>query len=178
MTTEYVEMGACSKPHGIKGELIFNLINREDSSIRKGIKILLKPKSVESSLSDKGEEFIVESIRFGNKTIVRLKDVADRNKVESLIPFSIWIDRKDFAELDSDEVFLADLINLYVFDSEDNKIGIIENYYDNGAQPVLVILLDDKSGDQDRVELPFVPAFFPDVNLEEKKIIMINPGIY
>jgi 16S rRNA processing protein RimM len=174
MTKEYIEMGSCFKPHGIKGELIFNLINLESSSIGKGTKVFLKPKTTESSLEEAGERFTVESIRFGNKTIVRLKDVSDRNKVEAIIPFSIWIDREDFSELESDEVFLTDLVNLQVFDSEDNKVGVVENYYDNGAQAVLVILLDDKN----KIELPFVPAFFPEVNVDEEKIVMINPGLY
>jgi 16S rRNA processing protein RimM len=174
MTKEYIEMGTCFKPHGIKGELIFNLLNTEDSSLKNKLEILLKPKDSKSSLSSGGESFILESIRFGNKTIARLKDIADRNIVEAMIPFSIWIDRKDFNELDSDEVYISDLVGFHVFDDEDKKVGVVENYYDNGAQPVLVICLEDES----KIELPFVPSFFPEVDSDQEKIIMINPGLY
>ena len=68
---------------------------------------------------------------------------------------------------------MSDLVGLEVFDTKGVSVGKVENFYDNGAQPVLVINLDDS----DNIELPFVEVFFPKVDVEGKKIVMNNPGL-
>lgn len=172
MQDEYIEMGNCSKPHGIKGEFLFNLFNPLGRSLKKGSPIKLIPSLKSSSLNPDGDIKEIETIRYGNKVIVKIKDINDRNEVESLIPFTIWLERSHFEDIDEDEVFLSDLLGLNVFDTDNNQIGVVKNFYDNGAQAVLVIKLDEGSS----VELPFVEAFFPEVDLDGEKITMINPG--
>ena len=78
-----------------------------------------------------------------------------------------------FVEANDDEVFLSDLLGLTVVNESKEEIGIIENYYDHGAQPVLVI----KMNIGDNVELPFVEAFFPEVDIENSTIVMIDPEV-
>jgi len=174
MSEEYIEMGSCTKAHGLKGDFIFNLHNTIDSSVKVGVKLLLKPFTDTSSVDPKGETFEVENIRFGNKVIARLMGVDSRNQVDAMMPFTIFISRVDFKEIADGEVYLSDLVGIGVFDSEDARVGVVLNFYDNGAQPVLVIELLDGN----KIELPFVEAFFPDVNMDEEKITMINPGLY
>ena len=169
-----VKMGECGKPHGIKGEFLFHLINAQGSAIKKGSTLTLMPKNSSSSIDSKGKTFEVESIRFGNKVIAKLKDIADRNIVEQMIPFYIWIKREEFGSLDEDEVYLSDLVGVEVYNLEDEKIGVIKTFYDNGAQPVLVVKLSS----DELVELPFVESFFPEVNIDKNKIVMNNPGEY
>lgn len=184
MKNEYIEMGTCSKPHGIKGDFIFSLFNNGNSSLNSKSEILLKPGSHNSSLPSEGKLFNISSIRFGNKVIAKLEGVDNRNQVEEMIPFSIWLERKNLAPLDEDEVYLEDLVNLTVFDPDGVQLGIVENYYDNGAQPVLVVKLDDVTKESQRIqrtqriELPFVEVFFPEIDLDEERIVMNNPGMF
>ena len=173
MSVVYVEMGTCSKVHGIKGEFLFNLLNNKDSSLKNKLSIFIKPLTSKSSVSTDGETHLLESIRIGNKVIARLDGIDNRNLSEDMIPFSIWIRREDFKEITDDEVYLSDLVGLEVFDTKGVSVGKVENFYDNGAQPVLVINLDDS----DNIELPFVEVFFPKVDVEGKKIVMNNPGL-
>lgn len=169
----FVEMGFCSRPHGIKGQFQFHLHNVEDSSLRKGLKVKLIPGNG-SSIKKGGEIFTVKNIQFGNKVICSLNEVDNRNLVEEMIPFTVFISREDFSEADEDEVFLSDLVGMKVLDLESNDIGVVDTFYDNGAQPVLVIAMNVGG----LVELPFVESFFPEVDIDKKKIVMNNPGIF
>jgi 16S rRNA processing protein RimM len=169
----FVEMGFCKKPHGIKGEFQFNLHNPENSSLKKGSVIKLTPFDSHSSIDKNGTEFKIQKIQFGNKIICLLEDVDNRNLVEAMIPFTIFISRDQFQEPDGDEIFLSDLVGLIVLNTSNEEVGKVENYYDHGAQPVLVI----KMNIGDNVELPFVEAFFPEVDIENNTIVMIDPEV-
>ena len=102
MSVVYVEMGTCSKVHGIKGEFLFNLLNNKDSSLKNKLSIFIKPLTSKSSVSTDGETHLLESIRIGNKVIARLDGIDNRNLSEDMIPFSIWIRREDFKEITDD----------------------------------------------------------------------------
>lgn len=171
---KYIEMGHCSKPHGIKGQFQFHLFNPENSSLKKGVVLKLVPSQDTSSIAKIGEFFTLDAIQFGNKIIASLKEVDNRNRVEEMIPFTFYINRKDLDELSEDEVYLNDLIGLDVYNLENLKVGTVSSFYENGAQSVLVV--EELVGGF--IELPFVDAFFPEINIEENKIIMNNPGIF
>ena len=170
----YIEMGFCTKPHGIKGEFQFHLHNLENSSLKKKSIIRLTPSDSKSSISKDGASFKIKNIQFGNKVICSLEGVDNRNLVEEMIPFTFFISRDQFIETDDDEVFLSDLIGMIVINESNEEIGVVDNYYDNGAQTVLVV----KMIKGEKVELPFVEAFFPELDIENKKIMMNDPGVF
>lgn len=173
MTSNYIEMGICKKPHGIKGAFQFYLYNQEESNIKVGSKIKLLPLSKESTLVEEGKIFTVKSINFATKIICFLEEVDNRNQVEEIIPFKIMFERSHFDETSDDEIYLSDLEGLDVLNLKKEKIGIVKTFYEHGAAPVLVVEhLDGK-----KTELPFIETFFPEVDLEEEYIVMINPEV-
>lgn len=169
---ELIELGICAKPHGIKGGFTFVLNNVEESVLSKGVKISLFPKGRGSSLNENGEDFHIKSIAFGNKVIVYLKEVNDRNLVESMVPFTIKVSRNIFPEAEEGEFYLSDLLDIEVRDAETSEvIGKVTDFYDNTAQVILVI----KSPGREVVELPFIEQFFPDIDLENGFITVNQP---
>jgi len=167
-------LGHCNSPHGIKGGFSCRLYNVEESSLEFIKEIYLYPKSDNSSLKAEGELFHVRSVRMASKIVLFLKGVNDRNHAEELIPFEIRVNRNDLPNLEEEgEYYLADLIGLEVREfSSGEKIGIVSKFYDNGAQPVLVI-----EGDDTFLELPFVEAFFKEVDLDKRLIRAIRPEV-
>jgi 16S rRNA processing protein RimM len=171
---ELIEMGFCSKPHGIKGAFTFVLGNVDDSCLDKGVKVMLFPSKASSSLSSDGEEFTIKSISFGNKVIVYLEEVSDRNRVEEIIPFTVKVPREVFGEIEEDEFYLVDLINLEARHFETGEVlGKVKDFYDNTAQTVLVI----KAPGKQVIELPLIDQFFPEINIEEG-FVTVNPPSY
>lgn len=170
MNDKLIELGTCKKPHGIKGEFSFHLFNSQDSILSKGSSITLVPLDKSSCINPSGEVFVIDAINFGNKTICRLKGVDNRNLVEEMIPFSIQVKRSEFPDLKSGEFYLSDLIGLVLIDAENKEVGSVENFFENGPQVILVI---DYRGE--KLELPYVPSFFPEIDVPNRKLSFIPP---
>lgn len=167
-----IHIGHCTSPHGIKGEFSFVLYNSEDSVLKNDISVNLLPKSAESSVPQDGKDFKVKSIRFGNKTIVNLYDVNDRNLVEAMIPFDIYVDRSLFPEIEEDdEYYLNDLLGLEVFNYYTKEsIGRVMDFYENGAQYVLKIKTPNQI-----LDVLFLNQFVPVVDIDQNRIEIIPP---
>ena len=166
-----VEMGSCRKPHGIKGGFSLQVFNKNTENIKKGSRVFLTPYDDKSSLPSDGEVHIVSQISWGNKAIIYFKNIGDRNLVEQMIPFTVWMDRDDFEELDEDEFYLSDLVGLKVIDEESGAAeGEVTNFYENGVQVVLEFSYRGKSYD-----LPLVENFFPEINWDTREIFVNLP---
>lgn len=170
---QLIKLGFSAHPHGLKGETELRLLNenQEESVLDDGMKLWLYPSNEKSRLNPKGEEWLIEKVRFGNKVICQFKGVKDRTHLETLLPFEFYLDRESFPEVEDDEVYLVDLINMAVVNEAGEKIGVLESFSDNGMQYLFDVRLD--TGEV--MTLPYVDSFFPEINMEEKKIVMIMP---
>jgi 16S rRNA processing protein RimM len=136
--------------------------------------VTLFPKNSSSKIKDSGERYKILKISFGNKTIVYLEGISDRNIVEELIPFIIKVNRSSFPEIGDKEYYISDLIGVDLFcPITDRKLGIIKSSYDNGAQVVFEVeLLDGKI-----VDIPFIEQFFKSVDLEKRVAKVVLPRV-
>lgn len=162
---EYVQLGYISGVHGIKGGVVFTLFNPEESILKDGDKVLLKPKD------SQGLEYVVQAISFGNKVIVYFTGINDRDKAEKLISREIYFPRSAFPEIDSSEYYLADLVGLEVFDHQSKKrLGKVLGFFENRQQVILSLVINGE-----KMELPFIKNFFPLIDVAEKRIEMNLP---
>lgn len=171
--SKLVELGYCGRPHGIKGGFSLVLYNPEDSVLSKGMSVVLVPSSENSSLDPKGELYEISNIQIGHKSILYLKGVDDRNSVEEIIPFKIFLSRDKFPALEQGEFYLSDLIGVEAFNEAGKRVGEIVSMYDNGAQSVVVIETKNK----DEIELPLVDSFFVEIDIENNKVIIRPPEL-
>lgn len=170
---DLIKLAFVAHPHGIKGEAEIRLINPnpDESILDDGMKVMLYPSSAKSKVHPHGEEWTIAKIRFGNKVIATFEGMKDRTHLESLIPFEIFLDREDFPETEDDEVYLVDLVDMDVVNLEREKIGTLESFSDNGMQ----YLFDVRMNSGEVMTLPYVDAFFPEIDMEKKQIVMIMP---
>lgn len=168
-----IKLGFVAHPHGIKGEAELRLLNPnpEESVLDEGMKLWLFPSSEKSKINPKGEEWTISKLRFGNKVICQFEGIKDRTQLEGLIPFEFYLDREEFPEADDDEVYLVDLINMPVVSPNGEELGKLESFSDNGMQ----YLFDVRLSDGTKITLPYVDAFFPEIDMENKRIVMIMP---
>lgn len=163
-----IHLGNCQKPHGIKGGFKIKLFNQEGEPFSKGDTLWLKPLNKSSEIPDSGRSYVVDSVAYGNHTLVYLKGITSRNEGERIIPFDVYGD-KNTANLDEGEFYLEDLPGLSVVDKDSVPLGHIDSFYDNGMQTVLVLKLKLNN---ELLELPFIDEFFGDINWEKKEIIL------
>lgn len=162
MANNLIKLGYSNKAHGIKGAFLFVLEAGNDSILDDGFTIYL----------EKNGDYIkhqIKNIQYGNKVICYLEGIEDRNQVEGLIPFDIYASREDFPE-DDGEIYLSDLIGFDVYDEKGEHFGVVKNFSSNGPQDIISIKTP-----REYIELPFVDQFFPEIDVENKKIIINAP---
>lgn len=166
-------MGSATSPHGIKGEVELRLLNPDfdESVLHDGASLWLYPVNEKSKLKPAGEQWKVAKLRLGNKAICLLEGIKDRTHLETLLPFEFYMERSDFPEADDGEFYLIDLIEAIVISEAGEKIGVLESFSDNGEQYLFNIRLVNG----EVLTLPYVESFFPEIDVENKKIIMISP---
>jgi 16S rRNA processing protein RimM len=170
-----IKIAFAAHPHGIKGEVELRLINPDtnDSILDDEMKVWIFPFNEKSKVQKDGEEWEIKKVRFGNKIICELEGVKDRTHLESLLPFELFVARESFPEPDEDEVYLVDLIDMQVVDSEGNELGKLESFSDNGHQYLFNVRLNEGGGVL--MTLPYVDAFFPKIDMIKKQITMVLP---
>ncbi len=167
-----IKLGFVANPHGIRGEAELRLFNTEDSVLEDGMKVFLFPSSQKSKISAAGEEWLIKNVRFGNKVICQFDGVRDRTHLESLIPFEIFLDRDTFPEPEDGEVYLVDLIGMDVINEAGEVLGTLESFSDNGMQYLFDVRMAPLG---EIMTLPYVDAFFPKIDVENRQITMILP---
>lgn len=178
---EWLALGTCRRPHGIKGAFDFKLENTQDSALAEKMDILLKPLSSKSRLSREGEIFKIKKIVFGHKVMAYLEGVNNRNDVEALLPFEIFMRKCDLPETEEGEFYLSDLKGLVVYANNEEfgleqilssrSVGKVERIDDNGASPILTI-----GRGSDSFQVPFVEAFVPHVDIEAGVLVVNIPS--
>ncbi len=168
-----IKLGFVAHPHGLKGEAELRLLNTnyEESVLQDGLSVWIFPTSSKSKVKEFGEKWVIEKIRFGNKVICQFEGMKDRTHLESFIPFEIYLEREAFPEPEDDEVYLVDLIDMDVVNEEGVVVGKLESFSDNGMQYLFEVRLNQG----EKIVLPYVDSFFPEVDLKNKKITMIMP---
>lgn len=168
---EMIELGYCSKPHGIKGAFSFHLYNQEESILKVGMEIFIVGKDSSQASELFQGPFKIEKIDFGNKAIAFLAGVRDRNQVEAMVPFTIFVPRSSFPPAEEGEFYLSDLRGLKVIEHGTREvIGVVRKHYENGAQLVLVVEANRKIYD-----IPFVDRFVPAYDVVEGWVEVILP---
>lgn len=176
-----LSLGHCRLAHGLKGGFVFELYNSETqskktTSLHLGLTLHLFPLSEKSSLTASGKTYTLNFLSLGNKVIGSFEGIPDRTAGEKLLPFEFRIPRSELPSgtLESGEYYVADLLNLPVFEhGSGRRIGQVKGFYDNGAQVVLVIAQEDVG--KGEIDLPFLDCFFPVVDLGEGRIEMRPP---
>ena len=170
---DLIELAKAHKGHGLKGEVKIKFHNPDSSLLLDSKQVFLQPLSSMSSLDKKGIWYTVESLRGAGKAILKLKEFSDLTSVEKILPFSLSIERENLLPLKEDEFLLDDLVGLIVIDIKTQKeIGKISSIREGKIGLNLIFTLHATN---EEVELPFKDHFFPEVNLDEKKISCLLP---
>ena len=166
-----IEIGYCAKPHGIKGEFTFVIYEEFQEDLENDSKIVIVGSTAKSKIHNKEEIVKIEKINFGHKIMARLEGISNRNEVEEMIPFSIYLGRDTIDDLHEGEILLQDYVGMEVFEFQtEKKLGPVIKYYDNGAQIILVI-----GKGQNTFEIPLIDNFVKEINVEKREIRVIAP---
>jgi 16S rRNA processing protein RimM len=101
----------------------------------------------------------------------KLVRVADRAAAERLTNTQLFIERDQLPVPESDEYYLADLIGLRAFGTDDSLVGVVTAVHDYGAGASLELARDNGGS----LLVPFTAACVPVVDLETGRLHVCPP---
>ncbi len=156
---EYISIGKVTTTHGIKGEIKLMPINNDMSKF-KDLEYLY--------LGDKKEKLTIEKARpHKNIIIIKFKEFNNINEVLLYKDQKVYISKEDRAELSDDEFYIADLIGVKVYNTNDDYIGNIDDVLQGIGNDVYVVVDEKKE-----YLIPAVKEFIVNIDIDKKKMII------
>tara|TARA_Y100000780_G_C13512919_1_gene350662 strand:+ start:125 stop:637 length:513 start_codon:yes stop_codon:yes gene_type:complete len=139
-------VGKISNPHGIKGWV--KVISFTDP-----IENILSYKKWTLSDNETEKACQLEDSRIqGNKIVIKLEGVNDRDDADLLKNLQIKVNRFDLPKLDENSYYWGDLIDFNVIDIKGKHVGKVDSLFSTGSNDVLVIIDEAK----ERLLVPFI----------------------
>ncbi len=157
---DLLQVGIISQTHGIRGEVKVFPTTDDAKRFKKLKEVLL----------DTGKEKIsleIESVKFFKQfVILKFKDLDSINDIERYKGKSLYVTRENAVKLGRDEYFIADLIDMNVYDENDAYLGVLINVIETGANDVYEVKFEDGR----QVLFPAIKQCILDVDMENRKI--------
>ena len=154
------QVGVITSTHGIKGEVKVFPTTDNVKRFKKNMEIIL----------DTGKENIqltVESVKFFKQfVILKFKGIDNINDIEKYKTKSLYVTRANAVRLRKDEYFIADLLGVDVWEDNDEKLGVLKDVIETGANDVYVITLEDCK----ELLIPGIKVCILDVDVENRKM--------
>lgn len=152
-----LRVGIIVKTHGIRGEV--KVYPTTDSPER-----FDDIEKVKVRQGKRVYEFRIEKARYQkNLVILKFKGIDNINDVEQYKGAELWIDREDGAELAEGEYYIADIIDMEVFDENGVRLGRIRDVLETGANDVYIV---EREGMKDLL-IPAIRECILDVDIVE-----------
>ncbi|MDO5026298.1 MAG: ribosome maturation factor RimM [Tissierellia bacterium] len=154
---EKIIVGKIVNTHGIKGELKVQRFNYE--SFDRGNAFYID--GYDSPV------YVVSSRQKDDLSFIKLDGFNNINEVLQYKNKYIRVLEEDLYDLDQDEFFIKDLINLDVYDQDQKLVGKLYDVETYAANDVYII-----STNQGKKSIPAVKEFIKEIDLDNKKIIV------
>lgn len=157
---DLLQVGIITQPHALCGEVkVFP--TTDDAKRFKKLKEVILDTGKEKTMLE------IEGVKFFKKfVILKFKDLDSINDIERYKGKSLYVTRKNAVKLKKDEYFIADLIDVEIYDENNVHIGVLKNVITTGANDVYEIKLDDGRD----LLLPAIKQCVLDVDIEGRRM--------
>ena len=157
---DFFRVGVITNTHGLKGEVKVFPTTDDAGRYKKLKEVIIEPDKANIKLKIQSARF------FKNLVIVKFAGIDDINDVEKYKGKDLYVSRENAVPLEENEYYIADLIDMDVYDEDDKKIGVLYDVMQTGANDVYVINMDDGR----ELLLPVIEETVLDVDLDNNKI--------
>lgn len=163
-----LEVGQIVNTFGIKGEVKVMPFTDDITRFDDLEKVYVKTKKEEKL-------YKIQNVRYHkNMVLIKFENIETPEQAELLRNAFLEIDREDAVPLEEGTYYIADLIGMEVYSDDGNKLGIVEDIYNTGANDIYVVKND--LGKQ--ILLPGTKEVIKEVNLDTEKItVHLIPGL-
>lgn len=159
---DLLQVGVITQTHGIRGEV--KVFSTTDDVNRF--------KKLKETILDTGKEKItleVEGVKFFKQfVILKFKGFDNINDIEKYKGKSLYVTRQNAVKLKKNEYFIADLIDVAVYNEDDTLLGTLTDVLETGANDVYQI----KTTDGKEILIPAIKECILSVDIEGRKMVV------
>jgi len=157
---DLLQVGAITQTHGLRGEVKIFPTTDDANRFKKLKEVILDTGKEKMTLE-------IESVKFFKKfVILKFKGLDDINDVEQYKGKNLYVTRENAVKLKKNEYFIADLIDMSVYDESDTYVGTLKDVIVTGANDVYEITLEDGRD----LLLPAIKQCILDVDMEQRRM--------
>jgi 16S rRNA processing protein RimM len=157
-----LRVGVITSTHGVRGEVKVFPTTDDMNRFKKLKTVILDTGKEHKTLN-------IESVKFfRNMVILKFKGFDNINDVEMWRQKDLLITRDQAVKLSPDENFIVDLIGLTVMTDEGEKLGVMKDVLQTGANDVYIV----KMADGKEVLLPAIKDCILNVDLEKGEMLV------
>lgn len=157
-----LRVGVVTSTHGVRGEVKVFPTTDDAKRFKKLKTVILDTGKGQTALE-------IEQVKFfKNMVILKFKGYDNINDIERYKGKSLYVTRANAVKLRKDEYFIADLIDINVYDEEDKPFGILKDVIETGANDVY----DIKMNDGRSVLVPAIKECILSVDIENRKMVI------
>lgn len=165
---DLLQVGAIAQTHGIRGEVKVFPMTDDVRRFQKLKEIILDTGREKMTLEIEGVKY------FKKFVILKFKGIDNINDIERYKGKALYVTRENAVKLGRDEYFIADLIDLEVYDEEGNYLGVLTNVIETGANDVYEV----RFADGREVLFPAIKQCILDIDMENRKMkVRIMDGL-
>ena len=161
-------IGYVARARGLNGWVVIRTFDSASRALEEVDRVLLRLK-----------DGSVRELRIGARSprssewVLSLEGVADRTAAEGLVGASVSVFREDLKPPVEGECFQGDLVGLEAVDESGRILGKVEEVWNTGPVPNLVI----RSVELGELLVPFADDFVRSVDLAARRVVLRPPEI-
>jgi 16S rRNA processing protein RimM len=164
---EYLATGVLKAPHGVHGYLKLHSFSEEFSHLAVKGEVLLRK-------DGKEKRCMLEAFKSsGNGLLVKFAGVDSPEEARAFNGWEVWVPREAAAPLEEGEYYVADLSSCSIVSGSEivgRVVGVIDG-------PQALLLEVEATADGKRYLVPFMSQYVGDVDLEQKRIELLEPWL-
>jgi 16S rRNA processing protein RimM len=155
-------VGYVARAHGLLGEVAIRTFDAASDALDGVERVVLRSRDGEER-----EFAIIDSRPASKEVLLTLASVEGRTAAEGLRGSTVLVYREDLLPPAKGEYFQGDLVGLRAVSTEGAPLGKVEEVWNAGPVPTLVI-----RGEDGELLVPFAEEFVPQVDLETGMIVV------
>lgn len=170
MTEEFYRVGRVRRAHGIRGELVVELLTDEPDAIFASARRVFAGDR-QGSLSQDAEELrVLRATPFKGGLIVAFEGIPDKTAADTWRDRYLLVPESEVSPPGEDELFIHDLVGMRVVRSGGEEVGEVIEVFELPQG----LVIDVRQPNGKTVMLPFNDSTVTDVD-SDARVVMIDP---
>ncbi len=162
-------IGYIARARGLKGQVVVRTFDPASAALEEVDRVVLRLRDGSSR-----EVEIEQRQAQAGGCVLTIKGISDRTAAEELVGATVSVLREDLQPPGEGEYFQGDLIGLEALDEAGSTLGKVEEVWNTGPVPNLVI----RGPGRPELLVPFADEFVLSVDLGAGKLVLRPPEIF